>query len=422
MGIQINGQTDTISATDGGFTIDGASGNLIGNLTGTASTATAAATAYGLSGSPTLSGITSVSTTNLTVNGSAYPSTGPLGNRNKIINGNMRIDQRNAGVSINPTNGQYSVDRFKALTSPTGKFSLQQNAGSVTPPAGFKNYLGATSLSAYTVTSTDYFGIIQSVEGYNMSDFDWGTSNAKSVTLSFWVRSSLTGTFGLAFGNENNDRGYAATYTISSSNTWEYKTVTISGPTTGTWNSTTGTGIQIVFGLGIGSNTSATAGSWQNSFVLGATGATSVVGTNGATFYITGVQLEVGSVATPFEHRNYGDELARCQRYYWNTRFESSNTNSEIGIGAQYDGTTGFVSLFPPVSMRTVPSLVVSNSSNYYVAYSNGTNTQFNTFTLDNSTTPNIIGLNASTSRTAGHAILLRNNNIAAQLAFSSEL
>jgi len=352
-------------------------------------------------------GVTTVTTTNLTVNGNAYPTAGPLSNRNLIINGDMRIDQRNAGVSINPTNGQYSVDRFKALTFPTGKFTLQKNAGSVTPPVGFLSYLGATSSSAYTVSSTDYFGIIQSVEGYNIANLAWGTSNAKSTTLSFWVRSSLTGTFGVAFGNENNDRGYAATYTISSANTWEYKTITIAGPTTGTWNTTNGTGIQIVFGLGIGSNTSTTPGSWVNSFVLGATGATSVVGTNGATFYLTGVQLEVGEVATPFEHRSYGDELARCQRYC-----ERIDCVAQYMITTNVAGTSIRSQSIPfTITKRATPTLTFTNSNSEYivpngggVAYSNYNFVTFNDkhWRVDD-----------STSRTTGTIISLTGTLIA---------
>jgi hypothetical protein len=242
---------------------------------------------------------------------------GPIaGSRNRIINGDMRIDQRNAGASITPTNTQYSVDRWRATLSQTGKFSMQQNAGSVSPPTGFTNYLGITSLSAYSATSTDFFDIRQNIEGFNIADLGWGAASAQAVTLSFWVRSSLTGTFGGALKNDSSNRSYPFTYLISAANTWEYKTVAIPGDTTGTWATTNSNGIVLQFGLGVGSTFSGTAGAWAASNLLSATGATSVVGTNGATFYITGVQLEPGSTATPFERRSYGQELALCQRYF----------------------------------------------------------------------------------------------------------
>ena len=237
--------------------------------------------------------------------------------KNKIINGACVIDQRNAGASVTPTTAQYLVDRWKAVLSASGKYTAQQNAGSVTPPAGFVNYLGFTSTSAYSISATDQFYNTQIIEGYNIADLGWGTANAKTVTLSFQVYSSLTGTFGGSFQNSAQDRCYPFSYTISSANTWTTISVTIAGDTTGTWLTTTGVGIRVIFSLGTGSTYSATAGSWTSTnFITSATGATSVVGTSGATFYITGVQLEVGSSATGFEYRQYGQELALCQRYY----------------------------------------------------------------------------------------------------------
>jgi hypothetical protein len=260
-------------------------------------------------------------------NGGTGTTTGYYGFKNRIINGAMVIDQRNAGASVTPTADAYTLDRWQVSISASSKFSVQQNAGSVTPPAGFSSYLGVTSLSAYSITSTDTFYLRQAIEGFNTADFAWGTSSASSVTLSFWVRSSLTGTFGGAIRRgAGNIYVYPFTYTISAANTWEQKTVTIAGPTS-TWNSNTtnGVGLNVLFGLGIGATYSGTAGSWQASDIYGATGATSVVGTNGATWYITGVQLEKGSTATSFDYRPYGTELLLCQRYY-----------EEIGRGTAY--------------------------------------------------------------------------------------
>jgi hypothetical protein len=242
--------------------------------------------------------------------------------RNRIINGAMVIDQRNAGASIsnNAAILVYPVDRFGMYGSVSSKFTGQQNAGSVTPPAGFTNYLGITSSSAYSVPAGEINNVFQYIEGFNSADLQWGTANAKTVTLSFWVYSSLTGTFGGAFQNSAQNRSYPFTYTISSANTWEQKSITVAGDTSGTWvGATNGIGIRIFWGLGNGSTFSGTAGSWSGNNYYGATGATSVVGTNGATFYITGVQLEVGSTATSFDYRPYGTELALCQRYYQQT-------------------------------------------------------------------------------------------------------
>jgi hypothetical protein len=234
--------------------------------------------------------------------------------KNRIINGAMMIDQRNAGASVTP-NGTYITDRWQFINTQTGKFTAQQNAGAVTPPVGFTNYLGFTSTSAYSVLSTDTFFVCEKIEGLNCSDLAFGTASALTVTLSFWVRSSLTGTFGGSLTNSASNRSYPFSYTISSANTWEQKTVTITGDTTGTWLTTNGIGIQVNFNLGSGSSYSGTSGSWQAGGIYAPTGQTSVVGTSGATFYITGVQLEKGSTATSFDYRPYGTELALCQRY-----------------------------------------------------------------------------------------------------------
>jgi len=237
--------------------------------------------------------------------------------RNRIINGAMVIDQRNAGASVTPTNSQYLVDRWQAALNAASKFTVQQNAGSVTPPTGFSNYLGCTSSSAYSVPASETYAVRQMVEGFNFADMAWGTASAKTVTLSFWVYSSLTGTFGGALQNSAYTRSYPFSFTISSANTWTQISVTIAGDTTGTWiGATNGAGVRVVFSLGTGSTYSGTAGAWAATEYWSATGATSVVGTNGATFYITGVQLEAGTTASPFEYRQYGTELALCQRYY----------------------------------------------------------------------------------------------------------
>ena len=278
--------------------------------------------------------------------------------RNRIINGGMVISQRNAGASVTPTTNTYTLDRWQAYTGGlSSKFSVQQNAGSVTPPAGYINYLGVTSLSSYTSGASDYLAIVQNIEGLNCTDLGWGTANAKTVTLSFWVRSSLTGTFGGSLLNSAYNRSYPFTYTISSANTWTQASITIAGDTTGTWLTTNGVGIRIWFNLGTGSALSGTAGAWAVGEYENATGSVAVTATSGATFYITGVQLEVGSSATGFEYRQYGQELQLCQRYYETGGF----VNSVQFCSTVSNATTYFVTIPFIVTKRSVPTVVNTN-------------------------------------------------------------
>lgn len=271
----------------------------------------------------------------------------------------MTFDQRNNGASLSIPNtalgAVWSADRWRAYASVASKYSTQQNAGSVTPPAGFVNYLGATSSSAYSVGSAEIFLLGQSIEGLNVADLGWGTANAKPVTLSFWVRSSLTGTFTGSFANNAGNRSYVFNYTISSANTWEQKSVTIPGDTAGAWLTTNLPGIVAYFNLGAGSTYNGTAGSWSGSFLFSTAGAVSVVGTSGATWYITGVQLEIGTVATSFDFRSYGTELALCQRYYQTVGM--TNATQNIGSAASGGNQVYSSRYFLPVTMRTAPSI-----------------------------------------------------------------
>lgn len=299
-------------------------------------------------------------------------ASGRTGFINRLINGDMRIDQRNAGASVTPNNS-YTLDRWQIENSQTGKLTVQQNAGSVTPPNGFTNYLGVTSSSAYSVTSGDYFVLDQYIEGFNVADLGWGTSSASPVTLSFWVRSSLTGTFGGSVWNSANNRSYPFSYTISAANTWEQKSVTIAGDTSGTWLKTNGRGLGLAFGLGVGSTLSGTAGSWAGTLYLSATGATSVVGTSGATFYITGVDLRAGTYTTAptWEFRSIGQELALCQRYYEKS-FPIGTSPANAVYSSSFGGGTciGFSSVlrssasFFKVTKRTTPTITIFSSGN----------------------------------------------------------
>ena len=309
-------------------------------------------------------------------NGITFPNSstqavGFYGFKNRIINGAMVIDQRNAGASVT-TNGTntVSLDRWKMGYSQNTKFTVQQNAGSVTPPVGFVNYLGVTSTSAYTVGAGEAFSIYEVIEGYNIADLGWGTANASSVTLSFRVYSSLTGTFGGCLQNYSQARSYPFSYSVPVANTWTTISVTIAGDTSGTWLTNNSGGIILQFGLGVGSTYSGTAGSWSGSSYISATGATSVVGTNGATFYITGVQLEVGSTATSFDYRPYGTELALCQRYYEKGYPQgTAPANGAVvdirqGPATVYNTTTAEVGQIRfAVTKRTVPTATLYNSS-----------------------------------------------------------
>ena len=270
------------------------------------------------------------------------------GFKNRIINGAMVIDQRNAGASVTPANDAYTLDRWQAKQTTASKFSVQQNAGSVTPPAGFTKYLGCTSLSAFSVGASDVFGVRQCIEGVNVADLGWGTANAQTVTVGFWVRSSLTGTFAGSLFSYTGSRSYPFTYTISAANTWEYKTITVAGDTSGTWDSGSSGGLWVFFSLGTGSSLSGTANAWAGTYTPSVTGAVSVVGTSGATFYITGVQLEKGSTATSFDYRPYGTELGLCQRYYCNYG------------SAAFVFNTGYNSMQFHVSMRATPTITMS--------------------------------------------------------------
>jgi hypothetical protein len=284
------------------------------------------------------------------------------GFKNRLINGSMVLDQRNAGASVTPASGSwvYSLDRWATFSTQSSKLSVQQVTDA---PAGFISSLKVTSLSAYSVSASDIFSFKQAIEGFNFQDFMYGTANAATFTLSFWVKSSLTGTFGGALQNSAGTRGYAFTYTVSTANTWEQKTLTITGDQSGTWiGSTNGVGITVVWGLGVGSTYSISAGAWSTTatYTNSATGATSVVGTSGATWYVTGVQLEKGSTATSFDYRPYTTELALAQRYF--ISLANSTSSSPMGNGYQQAAlTTSVILTYLPVSMRTSPTATFQN-------------------------------------------------------------
>jgi hypothetical protein len=348
-------------------------------------------------------------TGNINTSGSLN-SINTFGFKNRIINGGMVIDQRNAGASVTlpVTGSQYTLDRWTCASVNASKYSVQQNAGAVNPPAGFTNYLGVTSLAATTVASGEYYFLLQAIEGYNVADLDFGTANANTVTLSFWVRSSLTGTFGGALQAQASTRTYPFGYSIPVANTWTKISVTVAGDTSGTWFKTNGVGIQVFFGLGIGATYSGTTGSWSTTNFISVTGATSVVGTSGATFYITGVQLEKGSIATSFDYRPYGTELALCQRYY--NRWSGANSPN-IGLAtALLTGSTApsarRATWANPVDFRSQPTMGSGGTIQFYTA--GLTNLQFSSFNGTQSN-KNIISIdiNSSSAGTIGQSGML---------------
>jgi hypothetical protein len=357
-------------------------------------------------------------------------SSGLYGFKNRIINGAMAIDQRNAGASVtitNANNDTYTLDRYSIYVSQASKLSCQQNAGSVTPPIGFTNYLGITSLSSYSITSSDWFTIRPAIEGFNTADLVWGTASAKTITLSFQVYSSLTGTFGGSLRNSAGNRSYPFTYFIPIANTWTTISITIAGDTSGTWvGAANGTGITVFWGLGVGSSNSGTAGSWASAGYGSATGATSVVGTNGATFYITGVQLEKGSTATSFDYRPYGTELQLAQRYYY--RVSAGGNNIAFGFG-QNDSTSNSrgVVVFP-VQIRTAPTSLEQSgtASDYGIEASTGGGvcSSVPAFLSSSVVSSKVVFVKA-TSQTAGQACLIQSGpstGASAYLGWSAEL
>jgi len=340
---------------------------------------------------------------------------------NRIINGAMTVDQRNAGA-VSTASGVLTTDRFEFNASQATKFTWGQNYGGVTPPAGFNNYLGFKTTTAVSIGASDYFFFGQKIEGFNFADLNWGTANAKTVTLSLWVYSSLTGTFGGSIENSAGNRSYPFSYTISSANTWEQKSITIIGDTTGTWvGATNGIGAKIWLGLGVGSTYSGTAGAWAAADTFSTTGATSVVGTLNATFYITGVQLEAGSSASSFAHESYADTLSKCQRYYFQKAIGSAN--SSVAAGNYYTSTILTAVISFPVTMRASPAIYQVTGTNYYAFIANGGADGFNSLSIDaigqNQVT---VYNNTEVSGTAGHGgnVVLQNGN--ASLAFGAEL
>ena len=291
------------------------------------------------------------------------------GFKNRLINGGMTIDQRNVGTSVTANAGTapYCPDRWNGrVQQASGAFTMQQ---STVAPAGFVNSLLLTVTNTTAPAAGNRVHVRQIIEGFNVADLGWGTANAQPVTLSFWVRSSLTGLYGVGFINQPENRSYVGTYTISAANTWEFKTITVPGDTTGTWQTNNTDGIRLTFDLGSGTSYNASsAGTWVAQEACRTSSCVNWQQSSGATFYITGCQLEKGQTATSFDIRSIGTELALCQRYYSKSYLQTVVPGSASATGAPgrfVDAVSNYASIqiFFPQSMRATPTVTPYNPS-----------------------------------------------------------
>jgi hypothetical protein len=361
-------------------------------------------------------------TTGITLAGQ-FDSASTFGFRNRIINGAMVIDQRNAGASVTPTaDNTYIVDRWRTRNAGgAGRFSAVQSS---TSAANFPTSLLLTVTTTSAPSGTELYGIQQDIEGYNIADFNFGTANAQSVAVSFQVRSSLTGTYCVSLRNSGASRSNVAEFTINAANTFETKTIVFVGDTAGTWLSTNGAGLVLTVCLGSGSTREGTAGSWQASNIVATSNQVDWINTSGATFYITGVQLEKGSTATSFDYRPYGTELALCQRYYY--RAQADDTSYLFGTGFAFSATNGAFTGSFPVTMRVSPSALEQNgTAAHYTVQTGGVDRASSAIVAYQSvTTQNTwsVQTTVASGQTTGFGGILYGQNVTAYLGWSAEL
>ena len=282
---------------------------------------------------------------------------------NRIINGDMRIDQRNNGAS-GTANGVYTVDRWFYGASQAAKGIWVRNPNSL---AGFPYCLQFVSSSAYALLAADFFQFNQRIEADMISDFAWGTAGAQPVTLSFWVASNQTGTFSGSISSVAATRSYPFTFSIPAPATWTKIVITIPGDTSGAWAmSGNAEGARINFDLGCGSTNRGPANVWSSAAYVGVTGSVSIVSTNAATFNLTGVKLEIGSIATPFNHKSPQESMADCQRYY--QRFSTNGVNTQC-LGSGYCANTSLAGIYVAFkkSMRASPTVSASAAAGFTV-------------------------------------------------------
>jgi len=346
--------------------------------------------------------------------------------KNRLINGNFLIDQKQAGASKLLTGTFGSTTDFigdRWVTSNQVGYSTQLTMQVVSDaPTGFNKSL---KLTVTTSGSYNFLWTAQTIEGNNIYDFSFGTTSAKNLMLSFWVKSSRTGTFG---GNINNagaspTRSYVFSYTINTANTWEFKTVSIPGETSGTWRSDHLAGMNVYFSHG--ATTTATAGAWYPTTYNGAAGQTNIVSYSGATWQITGIQLEVGSYNTTFNYRPITVEQSLCNRYYYKI-YPQDYPKILLANGYVKQTTTASFTVDFPDKMRVAPSLEVnSTTDNYSVVYFNNTPLSITAVPTLNSYTTNSTGvIDATTSTTmtgGGNNLSLITNLATSFIAFNAE-
>lgn len=379
-----NGTLNSSSTSTGSLLIAGGLG-ITGNafIGGTSTVTNTTASTSSASGALVVSGGVGIGQT-LFIGGNLYQNTNAItafdtGFRNRIINGDGNIDQRNNGSTAIPGVGATNfIDRWKMNVYGSGRLTIGQNYGGVTPPDGFVSYIGMKTTTTSTPAANDYNFLTQMIEGSNTIDLQWGTANAKPITISFWVYSSLTGTFGGSLRNSSATRSYPYTYTISASNTWEKKTVVIPGDTTGTWSTSHLGGLEIIFVISNGTTWQATPFTWVGANATGPSGSlVNLIGTLNATLYLTGIQVEIGSVATPYERRNYGHEFALCQRYYQITEVRVGGYHT---TGGELRGSGYLNAAMRPITSPILTVLATDESSNLGTLNVDGSNFRGDSF------------------------------------------
>ena len=362
------------NSISGVSTISVASSITVGNVAITSTTITAPTFVGNVNST---SGVTTVTTLNATIISgvstagitTAYVTSindGPIaGSRNRIINGDCRVDQRNNGASVTATSGyMYPVDRLRSfVNTTTARWSVQRSGDA---PVGFTSSFLLTVTTPQTSFTASELGVVleQPIEGYNVADLNWGTSSASPITLSFWVKSSVVGSYPASFFNYNGsaiDRSYVTTFSVSQANTWEYKTITVPGDTSGTWLKDNRQGLYIALASAGGSDFQGTSNTWQSGLKEYPSGTVNIFATNGATIRFTGLQLELGTVSTPFERRSYGQELALCYRYY--RRYNPTGT-TYTALGSGITGNATNISRWGfnlDVPVRSTPTISFIN-------------------------------------------------------------
>jgi hypothetical protein len=351
-------------------------------------------------------------TTGITFNDASTQNTAAtgFGFKNRIINGAMVIDQRNAGDSVTfGTASEYFVDRWTGNNGGGATITAQQSS---TAPSGFVNSLLVNTSSGGSPSSGQLRVLRQKIEGFNVADLGWGTANAQTITVSFWIRSNVTGTFACYVANSAYNRSQVNTFVISVANTWEQKSVTFLGDTSGTWGTTTGTGIEFGIDVGSGSDFNATAGVWNSAFDTRTSGAVTLSSTTSNNLYLTGVQLEKGSTATSFDYRPYGTELQLCQRYCEVLKNSGVTNFAQIAVGQCEASTSGTVGYFYQTAKRAAPTVTYDTANKYSVTGSGGSAITLSSISTARADTTSLaIGFGVASGLTGGNATRLLDNN-----------